>query len=717
MSSYSSKNDGAVIEDGSAPSKIELAMLDGSAMESNEGNVGENDAVDETSVFELDRVRCRENDADEGGDGIPRPLASSPHDGISGEKNGKEIECEWWHIPPINLDTSSATGVVNYGVSWLRVNQGQFLAGLTVALILVPEAVAFSFLAGVDPYVGLTAAWIVGLTTSIAGGRPGQISGATGAMAVIMPDLVEKQGVGGLFYTIMLTGIIQLSLGALKANRTVRMISHPVMIGFCNGLALVIGLAQLHSFKEPESETSSRRQLLEVGSSWSAFTDDKSWEDGETVGWMLFLVFVTMAICFVMPRFSKRIPGPLVAVFFCTALEHGFIRATDIGRTNTVEDVASVAGDFPIPIWADSDQQLPTLTFSFFMEILPTSIILALIGLIESLMTLELLGEMTQTRGNSRRECVGQGLANIIAGMFGSMGGCATMGQSIINVKFGGVKRLSGIVAALTLLIIILAAYPLINLIPVGSLVGVMFMICYHTFEWDSIGVLYSAFQPKQMREVDEDSHVMVRLLAGGEKKIVRMDAVVIVVVTVMALVLDLATAVILGVVVSSLSFAWNQSFALEVNTTVLKRSVMEIKKMKSHGHGTEDAKAKDENDDDVAESGGVVTKIYSISGPVFFSSVEQFKSIFDIGADPSHVEVHLHNAQICDFSGLEAINSIAERYHNQGKTLILRHLSEKSAKLMAKAKRLVTENVVLTVSGAARPMPAHHLHIESRWA
>lgn len=699
----------------SSPNGVELASLDFGNVDSDRASSsGKNDVAE----FRLRRVSTGD---DKG------PISPTKGEDMS-QKNkdmlsGMSGECEWWYLPEEDLDTSSFLSVATYAWSWLRVNQGQFLSGLTVALILVPEAVAFSFVAGVDPYVGLTAAWIVGLVTSIAGGRPGQISGATGAMAVIMPDLVKKQGVGGLFYAIMLTGVIQLSLGAISANKCVRLISHPVMIGFCNGLAIVIGLAQLHSFKEPTStddatNSSGRRELLEIGSSWSAFTDEKSWEDGETVGWMIFHVIITMTICFVMPRLSTRVPGPLVAVFICTALEHGFLRAADISRTNTVEDVASVAGDFPLPIWAESDHELPKLTLSFFFEILPTSIILALIGLIESLMTLELLGEMTRTHGDSRRECFGQGLANVIAGMFGSMGGCATMGQSIINVKFGGVKRLSGIVAAIFLLIVILAAYPLINLIPVASLAGVMFMVCYHTFEWSSIGVLYSAIQPKRMREVENDSHVMVRLLAGGQKKIVRMDALVIIVVTTLALVLDLASGVIAGMILSALGFAWNQSTSLEVETTVLTRSVVEIKKLKSHKAGVAmDEEGKDDDVDSAAERGGVSVKVYSISGPIFFSSVPTFKGVFDIVNDPDHVEVHLHNAQICDFSGLEAINSIAERYHDEGKSLILRHLSQKSAKMMAKAKHLVTQNVILTVSGAAKPRPAHHLHVESRWA
>jgi len=696
---------------------IELQTLEGSPEV--DAKVADAKSQEIIKEFKLDRVSAD----DYGGAGNGRKDSDFYGDGKTTSKESDEAESEWWYYPPRTDATSMSTVAecATYAFGWMKVNQGQFLSGLTVALILVPEAVAFSFVAGVEPYVGLTASWIIGLVTSICGGRPGQISGATGAMAVIMPDLVEKQGVGGLFYTIMLTGMIQITLGAISANECVRLISHPVMIGFCNGLALVIGLAQLHSFKEPNSEdaaadvntTSSRRQLLEVGSSWGAFTDDKEWEDGETVAWMLFLVAVTMCICFAMPRINKRIPGPLVAVFACTFIEHAILRAADIGRTNTVEDVASVGGDFPVPIWFDDDVELPTLTVSFVLEILPTAVILALIGLIESLMTLELLGEMTKTHGNSRRECVGQGLANFVTGIFGGLGGCATMGQSIINVKFGGIKRLSGIVAALTLLIIILAAYHLINLIPVASLVGVMFMICYHTFEWGSIGVLYSAFQPMSMREVDDDAHVMVRLLAGGKKKIVRMDAVVIVVVTVMAIILDLATAVIAGILLSAVSFAWNQSSALEVNTTTLTRTQGEIKRMKSH----EGEAAGSDAASDIAEKGGVTTKVYSISGPIFFSSVTQFKNIFDIASDPDHVEVHLHNAQICDFSGLEAINSIAERYHLEGKTLVLRHLSQKSAKMMSKAKRLVTQNLVLTVSGAAKPMPAHHLHVESRWA
>ena len=637
---------------------------------------------------------------------------------------------EWYRVVKDAEKVEDVRSFCNYGWKLFIANQSELLSGITVALALVPEAVAFAFVAGVTPYVGLTAAWIVGLITSILGGRPGMISGATGAMAVVMPDLVKEWGPGGLFYAVLLTGLIQIVLGALRVDSYIKFISHPIMIGFCNGLAVVIGLAQFHSFKVPGasddvdvSNSTSRRVLIEAGSSWGAFTDGKEWEDGESIGWMVMHVIITMCVCFAMPHVNKRIPGPLVGIFLCTVIEHGLLRGADIGRTNTVEDTASVSGNFPIPMWADSDIELPKVTWKFVKDIIPTSIILALIGLIESLMTAELLTDLMKTPGNLQRECFGQGIANIFAGMFGSMGGCAMIGQSMINVHSGGTRRLSGIVAALGLLIIVVAAYPLINLIPVASLAGVMFMVCYHTFEWDSMMILYSAFQPQTMREMEKDkkrSNVL-RVLSGGQRKIMRGDASVIILVTTLAIVLDLATAVIAGVVLSALCFAWNQS-SIGSSSVLVKRSVSDMKERLNNcrrlscddGMNNEDENILSVKDED-AENGGVTVKVYSIRGPIFFSSAKSFKAVFEIEKDPKFVEVHLHNAQICDYSGLEAINSIAEEYREAGKVLTFRHLCQTSAKMINKAKQLVTTSVNFSVSSAALPAPAHHLHVESR--
>lgn len=295
-------------------------------------------------------------------------------------KVAKELDDynEWYRVVTNAEPVSDARSFCTYAWKLFLANQSELLSGITVALALVPEAVAFAFVAGVTPYVGLTAAWIVGLVTSILGGRPGMISGATGAMAVVMPDLVKEWGPGGLFYAVMFTGIIQLVLGALRVDSYIKFISHPIMIGFCNGLAVVIGLAQFHSFKVPDvsddsTNSTSRRVLIEAGSSWGAFTDGKEWEDGDSIGWMILHVFLTMAVCFAMPHINKRIPGPLVGIFLCTVIEHGLLRGADIGRTNTVEDTASVSGNFPIPMWADSDIELPKITWAFIKDVRLTS--------------------------------------------------------------------------------------------------------------------------------------------------------------------------------------------------------------------------------------------------------------------------------------------------------------------------------------------------------
>ncbi len=479
------------------------------------------------------------------------------------------------------------------------------LSGLTVALALVPEAVAFSFVAGVDPLVGLYAAFIVGLITAVAGGRPGMISGATGALAVVMVNLVADHGVEYLFAAVVLMGIIQISAGVLRLGKFVRLIPHPVMLGFVNGLAIVIFLAQLGQFK---------------------MADDagiQQWLQGPQLYLMLGLVLLTMAIIHFLPKLTRAIPSSLAAIVVVTALAHGLNL-----DTRMVGDLASVAGGLPqfhIP--------MVPVTLDNLLIILPYSVILAAIGLIESLMTMTLVDELTETRGRGNKECIGQGVANVVTGFFSGMGGCAMIGQSMINISSGGRGRLSGITAALSLLGFIVLASSLIEMIPLAALVGVMFMVVVGTFAWSSLRIL---------------------------NKIPRSDALVLVLVSGVTVVSDLAVAVAVGVVVSALVFAWESAKRVDSLTQV-------------DGQGA---------------------KIYQLSGPLFFGSIRSFYDQFTPQNDPEQVVIDFTRARVCDHSGLEAINSLTERYLNQGKKLRLKGLSEECRVLLANAGSMIEVNL-----------------------
>ncbi len=484
--------------------------------------------------------------------------------------------------------------------------KADILSGLTVALALVPEAVAFAFVAGVHPLVGLYAASMVGFITAIIGGRPGMISGATGALAVVMVALVADHGVEYLFATVVLMGILQITAGILHLGKYIRMVPHSVMLGFVNGLAIVIFLAQLGQFKITDASGVAQ------------------WMTGNQLYLMLGLVAVAMAVIQYLPKLTEAIPAPLAAILTVTAVTLGL--GLD---TRTVGDMASIAGGLPqfhIPM---VPLNMETLTIIF-----PYALILAAIGLIESLLTLTVIDEMTDTRGRGNRECVGQGVANVATGFFGGMGGCAMIGQSMINVNSGGRGRLSGVTAAVFLMIFILFASPLIEMIPLAALVGVMMMVVLGTFEWSSFRIL---------------------------NKIPRADAFVLILVSGVTVFTDLAIAVVVGVIVSALVYAWG-------NATRMHARI-----------GSNDA-------------GG---KVYEIEGPLFFGSVQSFRDLFSPDDDPDDVVVDFKNSRVVDHSGLEAIDNLAERYTKRGKTLHLIHLSPECRKLLSRAKDLVEVNVV----------------------
>ena len=480
------------------------------------------------------------------------------------------------------------------------------LSGLTVSLALVPEALAFAIVAGVAPLVGLYAAFIVGLITALIGGRPGMISGATGALAVVMVSLVAQHGVEYLFATVVLMGFLQLTAGILRWGKFIRMVPHPVMLGFVNGLAIVIGLAQLEQF--------------------STISEDGShiWLSGVPLYITIGLVCATMAFIWVTPRITKLVPPPLLAISIVTI----FVLILDLNVLR-VGDIASLSGGLP-------EFRLPLVPVNFdtLLIIFPYAVILASIGLIESLLTLNLVGDITGQRGGASRECVAQGCANLATGFFGGMGGCAMIGQSMINVESGGRTRIAGIIAALFLLFFILFAAPAIEQIPIAALTGVMFMVVIGTFAWNSLKSIF--IMP-------------------------RSDAFIVIIVTAVTVAKDLAVAVVVGVIISALIYAWNSAKRIDASRRP-----------------------------SVRESGALV---YDIQGPLFFASASGFRDLFNIPEDPEIVIIDFKNSRVVDQSALQAIEDVASKYAEAGKQIKLRHLSPDCHSLLSKAGQLIIDS------------------------
>jgi SulP family sulfate permease len=502
--------------------------------------------------------------------------------------------------------------------------KNDILSGLTVALALVPEAVAFAFVAGVDPLVGLYAAFMIGLITSIFGGRPGMISGATGALAVVMVSLVaqgnamgtpsEELGLYYLFLTVILMGGIQILAGIFKLGKFVRLIPHPVMMGFVNGLAIVIFISQLGMFKTSDQ-------------------GGQVWMQGSTLWTMIGLVALTMAIMFGLPKLTKKLPEALIAILLVSTLViFGNLEVATVGSFIRDGGGEGLKGGLPQIQWALFDK-IP-LNFETLRFIGPYALILAAIGLIESLMTLNLIDELTETRGNSNRECIAQGSANIVTGFFGGMGGCAMIGQSIINIKGGGRGRLSGIVAALALLAFILFASNLIEQVPIAALVGVMFMVVIGTFAWSSFRIM---------------------------NKIPITDVFVLILVSVITVFFDLAIAVISGVIVSALVFSWENA-----------KRIRARKRINADG-----------------------VKVYEIWGPLFFGSISAFNQKFDVKNDPEAIEIDFVESRISDHSAIEAIFVLVNKYNTAGKTIKLKHLSQDCKVLLYKSSPLFKDVII----------------------
>jgi len=502
--------------------------------------------------------------------------------------------------------------------------KNDIFSGLTVALALVPEAVAFAFVAGVDPLVGLYAAFMIGLITSIFGGRPGMISGATGALAVVMVSLVaqgnamgdpsENLGLYYLFLTVILMGFIQILAGLLKLGKFVRLIPHPVMMGFVNGLAIVIFLSQLRMFK-------------------SSGSDGLVWMQASELWTMIGLVMLTMAIMFGLPKLTKKLPEALLAIVVVSILAiFGNLEVATVGSFIRDGGGDGLRGSLPQFQWSIF-HAIP-FNFDTLRFIGPYAVILAAIGLIESLMTLNLLDELTETRGDSNKECIAQGSANVITGLFGGMGGCAMIGQSIINIKGGGRGRLSGIVAALALLMFILFASNLIEQVPIAALVGVMFMVVIGTFAWSSFRII---------------------------NKIPKADVFVLILVSTVTVFFDLAIAVVSGVIVSTLVFSWENA-----------KRIRARKRFKDDG-----------------------TKVYEIWGPLFFGSISAFNQKFDIKNDPQTIEIDFVESRVCDHSAIEAIFNLVNKYNTAGKSVTLKHLSQDCKVLLHKSSPIFKDVIV----------------------
>ncbi|UBM60716.1 SulP family inorganic anion transporter [Marinilongibacter aquaticus] len=485
--------------------------------------------------------------------------------------------------------------------------KNEILSGLTVALALIPEAIAFALIAGLHPLTGLYAAFTMGLVTSVLGGRPGMISGATGAVAVVIVSLAKDYGVEYIFATVILAGLIQMLAGVLKLGKFIRLVPHPVMFGFVNGLAVVIFTAQLGAFKVTNA------------------AGEQVWMQGSSLYLMLGLVLLTMLIIWLMPKLTKVVPASLTSILVITAIVLGF--GLD---TKTVGDISPIQGSFP-PF------HIPSVPFSLetLSIIFPYALIVAGVGLIESLLTLNLIDEITETRGRSNKEAVAQGLANLVTGFFSGMGGCAMIGQSLINISSGARARLSGIVASVMLLVFVMFGASYIEQMPMAALTGLMIMVSIGTFEWASFKVI---------------------------GKMPTTDIVVGILVALITVILhNLALAVLIGVVISAVAFAWENAKRI---------------------------RARKYTDDQ-----GV--KHYEIYGPLFFGSAQAFAEKFDVLHDPEEVIIDFNESRIADMSGIEAVNKITERYSKVNKKVHLKHLSPDCIKLLKNAEKIIDVNIL----------------------
>ena len=482
----------------------------------------------------------------------------------------------------------------------------EILAGLTVAMTMIPESLSFAILAGFPPLTGLYAAFIMGLITAVLGGRPGLVSGGAGATVIVLIALMKSQGIEYVFAAVALAGAIQIIVGLFKLGKFVRLVPQPVMFGFVNGLAVIIFMSQLEQFK-------------------TLVNGRVEWLSGMPLYTMLALVLLTIAIVVILPKITKAIPSSLVAIIvvFLVVLCFGI-------DTKLVKNIASVNGGFPpfhIP-------KVP-LNLDMLKIIFPYSLIMAGVGLTEGLLTLNLVDEITETKGNGNRESIAQGIANIANGFFTGMGGCPMIAQTLVNLSAGARARLSGIIAALTILLIILIGAPVIDRVPMAALVGVMMMVAIGTFEWMSFKVINK--MPVQ--------DILIGILVA--------------VITVWLH--NLALAVLIGVIISALVFAWESS-----------------KRIRASSHIDVDG-----------------VKIYEIFGPLFFGSIANFNELFDVAHDPQYIIIDFKHSRVFDMSGIDALNKLTERYRSVDKKLQLKHLSNDCKRLLKNADQIIAVNII----------------------
>jgi SulP family sulfate permease len=484
--------------------------------------------------------------------------------------------------------------------------KNEVLAGLTVAMTMIPESLSFAILAGFPPLVGLYAAFIMGIITAVLGGRPGMVSGGAGATVVVLIALMNSHGLEYVFAAVAMAGIIQIAVGVFKLGKFIRLVPQPVMFGFVNGLAVIIFTAQLEQFKE-------------------IINGQVQWLTGDALLIMTVLVALTIGIILILPKITKTVPPSLVAILVVFAIVYFFGI-----ETRQVKDIASVSGSLPpfhIP-------QVP-FTWEMLQVIFPYGLIMAAVGLTEGLLTLNLVDEITGTRGRSNKECVAQGTANIANGFFYGMGGCPMLAQTLVNLSSGSRARLSGIIAAFTILVIILVGAPVIELLPMAALTGVMIMVAVGTFEWTSFRTF---------------------------RRMPKSDVLVMVLVTLVTILLhNLALAVLIGVIISALVFAWDNAKRIRARKRIDEEGI----------------------------------KHYEIYGPLFFGSVQAFNDKFDVLNDPEEVIIDFSESRVVDMSGIEALNKLTERYHKQGKKLHLRYLSEDCRRLLSNADAIIEVNIL----------------------
>jgi SulP family sulfate permease len=484
--------------------------------------------------------------------------------------------------------------------------KNEILAGLTVAMTMIPESLSFAILAGFSPLTGLYAAFIMGFVTAIFGGRPGMVSGGAGATVVVLIALMQSHGIEYVFAAVALAGVLQLLVGVFRLGKFIRLVPQPVMYGFVNGLAVIIFLAQLEQFK--------------IGAG-----EESAWLGGTELYIMLGLVLLTIAIVWLLPKLTKAVPASLVAIIVVYLLVLGL--QID---TKTVKDIASISGGFPpfhipaVPI------NLETLKIIF-----PYSLVMAGVGLIETLLTLNVVDEIVGNRGKGNKESVAQGTANVLNGFFSGMGGCAMIAQTFVNLSAGSRARLSGIIASLTILVVVLFGAPVIERVPMAALVGVMMMVAIGTFEWVSLRIV---------------------------NKMPKSDILIGVLVAIITVVLhNLALAVLVGVIIAALVFAWESAKRIRARKYVDEQGV----------------------------------KHYELYGPLFFGSTMAFMEKFDISNDPKEVIIDFRESRVADMSGINALNKLTEKYKLAGKTLHLKHLSEDCRMLLKNAADVIEVNIL----------------------